>query len=159
MNDDKNTITKEAVNEFLQLNFVAELATSFNDKPTCTTVIYVIDKDLNFYFVTNVDSHKAVNIFRNPNVSMTVWEFAKMSIQMDGVATEVKDEDKIEWVVNAFGDAATKDPNFWAPIFRIKRSDYVAFKVTPNWLRALDLSHDTVRSKLTPYTEIIPNEG
>lgn len=156
--DDKNTtISKSAVKEFLQINFVAELATTDGTKPTCSPVIYVIDDDLNFYFVTNTDSYKAQNIINNPNVSMTVWEFSKMSVQMDGVATEVKDEDKIEWVVNAFGDAATKDPNFWAPIFRIKRSDYVAFKVTPNWLRALDLSHDTVRSKLTPYTEIISN--
>ena len=159
MEDKKTTITKSTVKTFLQMNFVAELATTDGDKPTCSPVIYVTDEDLNFYFVTNTESYKAQNILKNPNVSMTVWEFTKMSIQMDGVATEVTDEEVKEWVVNAFGDAATKDPNFWAPIFRIKRSDYVVFKITPNWLRALDLSHDTVRSKLTPYTEIISNEG
>lgn len=159
MDDKKTTITKSTVKEFLQRNFVAALATTDGSKPTSSPVIYVIDDDLNFYFVTNTDSYKAQNILKNPNVSMTVWEFTKMSIQMDGAATEVSDEKVKEWVVNEFGDAATRDPNFWAPIFRIKRSDYVVFKITPIWLRALDLSHDTVRSKLTPYTEIISNEG
>ncbi|MBP9738163.1 pyridoxamine 5'-phosphate oxidase family protein [Candidatus Saccharibacteria bacterium] len=151
-------ISKEAVRHFLESNFIAELATASNNKPTCSTVIYVVDKDLNLYFVTNRDSHKAENILKNQNVSMTIWEFSKMSIQLDGLAKEVNDDSIKEWVINSFGDAATNDPDFWAPIFRINRGDYVIFKVTPTWLRALDLAHDTVRSKLSPYTEISLHE-
>jgi nitroimidazol reductase NimA-like FMN-containing flavoprotein (pyridoxamine 5'-phosphate oxidase superfamily) len=149
------SITKEEVTSFLKTNFVANISTTDGDKPTCSPIIYVIDDELNFYFVTNTDSFKAKNIVNNPKVSLSVWEFLKMSVQLDGEASEVTEEPKKEWVVEAFGDAATKDPNFWAPIFSIKRSDYVVYKIKPTWLRVLDLSHSTVRAKLTPYTQII----
>lgn len=155
MINNEQVISREDTVTFLKNNFVAVLATTNGEKPTSSPVVYVIDDDLNFYFVTNIDSYKAKNILKNPNVSMSVWEFTKMSVQMDGVATEVTDEQKKEWVIEEFGDAATKDPNFWAPIFRIKRGDYVVFKVGPTWLRVLDLTHDSVRSKSSPYTEII----
>ncbi len=154
MNKDEQKISKDEVKAFLKLKFVAELATANGDKPTCSPVIYVIDDDLNFYFVTNIDTYKAKNILENPKVSMCVWEFNKMSVQMDGIAEQVENEQKKEWVIEQFGDAATRDPNFWAPIFRIKRSDYVVYKIEPYWMRALDLTHNTVRSEESPYTEI-----
>lgn len=148
-------IKKDDVTKFLKSNFVASLSTMGNIKPTSSPIVYVIDNRLNFYFVTNTNTYKAKNILNNPNVSMSVWQFSQMSIQMDGIATEITDDATKEWVIEEFGEAATKDPNFWAPIFRIKRSDYVVFKVEPTWLRALDLSHNTVRSKQSPYTSII----
>ncbi len=155
MDSTTQIITKQDVITFLKSNFVAVLSTTNDDKPTCSPVVYVVDEDLNFYFVTNTDTYKAKNIQKNPNVSMAVWQFLQMSVQMDGIASEVTDESMKEWVIEAFGDAATKDPNFWAPIFRIQRSDYVVFKIKPTWLRTLDLTHSTVRSKQSPYTSII----
>ena len=76
------------------------------------------------------------------------------AVQADGIAEEIKDEAKKVWVVDAFADAATKDPNFWAPIFRIKRGDYCVFKIKPTWMRVLDLTRNTVRQEESPYTEI-----
>ncbi len=147
--------TKKDVVNFLKSNFVGVLSTANDNKPTCSPVVYVIDDDLNFYFVTNTETYKARNIEKNPKVSIAVWQFLEMSVQMDGIATKVTDDETKEWVIEAFGDAATKDPNFWAPIFRIKRSDYVLFKIQPTWLQVLDLTHDSVRSQETPYTRII----
>jgi len=77
-----------------------------------------------------------------------------MSVQASGVASVVEDEAKKEWVIEAFADAATKDPNFWAPIFRIKRGDYMVFQIKPTWMRVLDLTHSTVRQIKSPFTEI-----
>lgn len=148
-------IPREQLVSFLGSNFIAVLSTADDNKPTASPVVYVVDEDLNFYFVTNIDTYKAKNILKNPNVSMCIWEFSNMSVQLDGTATKVEDEAKQEWVIEKFSDAATKDPNFWAPIFRIKRGDYAVFKVKPTWLRALDLSRNTVRSKESPYTEVI----
>lgn len=139
---------------FLKENFVMELATTYDDKPTCSPVIYVLDDDLNFYFVTYRMSYKAQNLIKNPQCSLTVWQFLQMSLQVDGRASVVEDEAKKEWVIDAFADAATRDPNFWAPIFRIKRGDYCVFKITPTWMRVLDLTHNTVRQEESPFTEI-----
>ncbi len=119
--------TKKEVVSFLKENFVMELATARNDKPAVAPIIYVIDDELNFYFVTYRMSYKAQNLINNPRCSFTVWQFLQMCVQADGVASVVEEENKKEWVIEAFADVATKDPNFWAPIFRIKRGDYCVF--------------------------------
>ena len=139
---------------FLKEQFVMEVATSENNKPSASVVIYVVDEDLNFYFVTQSNSYKAQHLLKNPQISMVVWDFLKMSVQADGIASVVEDEAKKSWVVDAFADAATRDSNFWAPIFRIKRGDYMIFKIVPTWMRVLDLTHSTVRQKESPFTEI-----
>ncbi len=97
---------------------------------------------------------KSKYLLKNPQISMVVWKFLKMLVQIDGKVEVIKDEAKKGWVVDAFADASTKDPNFWAPIFRIKGDEYIAFKITPNWMRSLDLSHNTVRAKESPFTQI-----
>jgi len=145
---------KKGMVDFLKEKFVMDLATCLDNKPTVAPVVYVVDGDLNFYFVTYQNTLKAENLLENPQCSFVVWEFLKMSVQGSGVAEVVVDEAKKAWVVDAFADAATRDPNFWAPIFRIKRGDYILFKIKPTWMRVLDLSHSTVRQEETPFTEI-----
>lgn len=139
---------------FLKEHFVMSVATSKDNKPAVAPVIYVIDEQLNFYFVTYRMSRKAQNLISNPQCSFTIWEFLKMSVQADGTASIVEDEAQKSWVIDEFANAATKDPNFWAPIFRIKRGDYCVFKIVPTWIRLLDLAHNTVRQESSPYTEI-----
>lgn len=147
-------ITKADVISFLNEHFVMELATAFDNKPTVAPLIYVIDDDLHFYCVTYRSSVKAQNLIKNPQCSLTVWQFLQMCVQVDGVASVVEDEAKKEWVINAFADAATRDPNFWAPIFRIKKGDYCVFQITPTWMRALDLTQNTVRQEASPFIQI-----
>jgi nitroimidazol reductase NimA-like FMN-containing flavoprotein (pyridoxamine 5'-phosphate oxidase superfamily) len=139
---------------FLKDHFVMALATANEESPAVAPVVYVIDEDLNVYFVTYRMSYKAQNLIKNPKCSFTVWEFLKMSVQGSGEAFIVEDEKQQGWVMDAFADAATKDPNFWAPIFRIHKGDYIVFRITPTWMRALDLSHNTVRQEETPFSQI-----
>lgn len=146
--------TKSDMVAFLKEKFVMELATCIDGKPAVAPMIYVTDENLNFYFVTFKDTLKAKNLIANPQCSFVVWEFLKMSVQASGVASVIEDETIKAWVIEAFADAATKDPNFWAPIFRIKRGDYILFKIKPTWIRVLDLTHNTVRQEESPFTEI-----
>lgn len=146
---------RQKTTKFLTENFVMNLATTFEDEPSVAPVIYVIDGELNFYFVTSRMSRKSQQLIQNPNCSLTVWQFLEMSVQANGIASLVEDDAKKEWVIEAFGDAATKDPNFWAPIFRISRGDYCVFKIKPTWLRTLDLTRNTIRQEGSPFIEII----
>jgi len=146
--------TRKDALSFLKENFVMELATCRDNKPAVAPMVYVMDDELNFYFVTYRESFKAQNLISNPQCSFTVWQFPKMCIQASGTTSIVEDENKKTWVIEAFADAATKDPNFWAPIFRIQRNDYCLFKITLDWMRVLDLKRDTVRQEDSPYTEI-----
>lgn len=154
MNDLTYEKTKSEMISFLKDNFVMNLATVNENKPAVAPVVYVTDDELNFYFVTYRQSFKAQNLVNNSQCSFTIWKFLEMCVQVDGLASLVEDEAKKEWVVKAFADSATKDPNFWAPIFRIKRGDYCVFKIKPTWMRVLDLTHNTVRQEESPYTEI-----
>lgn len=153
INDNYEQI-KDAATSFLKENFVMALSTANENGPATAPVIFVTDEDLNFYFVTYRISYKAQNLINNPKCSFAIWQFLKMSVQGAGEASIVEDEAKQAWVMDSFADAATKDPNFWAPIFRIKRGDYCIFKIKPTWLRVLDLTHNTVRQQESPFTEI-----
>ena len=154
LSDEEYQKVKSNLISFLKDNFVMEIATARDNKPAVSPVIYVTDADLNFYFVTYRSSVKAQNLINNPLCSFTIWQFSQICVQADGVASVIEDEAKKSWVIDAFADAATKDSNFWAPIFRIKRGDYCLFQINPTWLRVLDLSHNTVRQENSPYTEI-----
>jgi nitroimidazol reductase NimA-like FMN-containing flavoprotein (pyridoxamine 5'-phosphate oxidase superfamily) len=147
-------LEKSEIIQFLKRNFVMDMATVDGDKPAVAPVVYVMDEELNMYIVTYQTSYKAHNLLKNPHYSFTVWQFLQMSVQGSGVASVIEDKKKIEWVMDAFADAATRDPNFWAPIFRIKRGDYCVFQIKLTWLRALDLSRNTVRQEESPFTEI-----
>ncbi len=85
---------KESVVAFLKENFVMEIATSRDDKPAVAPVIYVIDDELNFYFVTYRMSFKAQNLIANPQCSFSIWQFLQMSVQADGTANIVENEIK-----------------------------------------------------------------
>lgn len=130
-------------------------ATCHEEKPAVSPLIYVMDDDLNFYVVTYRDTVKAQNLTHNPQCSFTIWQFLQMSVQAAGAVSIVEDEAKKDWVMDAFADVATRDPHFWAPIFRMKRGDYAIFKITPTWMRVLDLSSNTVRQEKSPFTDIV----
>ena len=149
-----NKLNKTKVLDFIKSNTTTEIATVINNKPSVAVVVYVTDKKLNFYFVTHVGTRKAKNLLKNPYISLAIWEHYKMLIQADGKATVVKDKKTKDWVMDGFADIATADPNFWAPIFKMSGSDYIIFKITPKWIRALDLSESTVNHKGSPFTEI-----
>jgi nitroimidazol reductase NimA-like FMN-containing flavoprotein (pyridoxamine 5'-phosphate oxidase superfamily) len=149
-----NLITKEATFQFLKAHYIMALATVADGAPAVAPMVYLIAEDKYIFFVTFRQSFKAQNLLKNPHCSFTVWEFSKMSVQASGLAEEITDPTKIQWAMDTFADTATNDPNFWAPIFRIHKGDYIVFRITPTWMRALDLSHNTVRQEETPFSQI-----
>ncbi|HBH17573.1 MAG TPA: hypothetical protein DDX14_01255, partial [Cyanobacteria bacterium UBA9579] len=83
-------IKSEAI-QFLKDNFIMEIATSHDNNPSVSVVVYMIDENLNFYFITQRNSYKAKYIINNPRISLVVWEHLKMSVQADGVVSIVED--------------------------------------------------------------------
>jgi len=147
--------TKADVFEFLQEHFIMELATANSaSKPAASVMLYAIDSKMHFYCVTHASSQKAKNMTENSQVSITVWEHQKMMVQVDGVAERVEDEARQSEVADMLADAAARDPLFWPPIFYIKGGDYVVFHIIPTWMRALDLTQNTVQREDEPFTTI-----
>lgn len=145
---------RKIILDFLRTQFIMEIATSHKDKPAASIVLYMVDDDFNFYFVTHNDSYKSQNLLNNPRISLAIWKHQEMLVQVDGAAQPVIDEREKERLMDELADAATNDEAFWPPVFRIKGDKYIIFKVTPHWLRSLDLTRNTIRQEDSPFTEL-----
>lgn len=130
------------------------MASAKDNKPNVAMLLYAIDDDLTLYFFTHKNSRKSQNILSNPQVSAYIWKAQELAVQIDGAAEQVTDEAMQADIMDRLADAATEDDHFWPPIFHIQGGEYIIFKLTPEWLRVLDLEIKTVRSEKQPFTEI-----
>lgn len=147
--------SKQDIINFLRNVNIMSLAACYEDKPLSTVLLFAIDNDLNFYFTTRSETYKTKAIEGNPKVSMSIWEHKKMLVQVDGVATKVDNLEKVNEVIDMLAESVTRIGDFWPPVIRFKgRGDYTVFKITPNWLRALDLGGNSIRQDEDPFTEI-----
>lgn len=147
-------ISKEEVKSFLKNHYLMQIATVDDDQPGVSVLLYTIDEDLNFYFGTHKNSYKIKNLLTNPKTSLVVWEFGQIQVQANGVASPVIDPKDQENILDKLADSATKDPNFWPPLFRIKGDDYIIMKIKPTWMRVLDLKTQTMRQEDSPFIDI-----
>jgi nitroimidazol reductase NimA-like FMN-containing flavoprotein (pyridoxamine 5'-phosphate oxidase superfamily) len=147
-------ITKEDVKQFLNDHYLMQLATVSGDQPGVSVLLYTIDDNLNFYFGTHSDSYKVKSLNQNPKVSLVVWEFGKIQVQVNGVSEIIESKEEQNNILDKLADAATKDINFWPPLFRIKGGEYTIIKIRPEWMRVLDLSTNSVRQEESPFVEI-----
>lgn len=146
--------TPEEVQNFLKEQFIMNVATISENKPHSSVLLYAMDDDMTFYFVTHSDTHKAKNLLKNPHISLSVWKHGDMLVQADGVVSTIDDQEQKLGVIDRLADAASKGDDFWPPVLRLGGDDYVVFTIKPYWMRALDLSQNTMRAKESPYTEI-----
>jgi len=79
--------------KFLQTNKSAALATiSSNHRPHVATVYYLVDKKLNLYFVTGIESIKFANLIRYPYVAMAISQDnprVRKTLQLSGLASRI----------------------------------------------------------------------
>ncbi len=145
---------KSEILTFLRKNFIMSAAVSADDAPSSTILLYYVDDDLNFYFATHTDSYKTRKLQKNPKISLSIWQHKEMLIQVDGNAEEVKESSRKLEIVDHLAESANKGEDFWPPLFRIAGEDYIVFKITPTWIRKLDLTRDTMTQEDSPFTEI-----
>jgi len=150
---DQTSLRKEIL-AFLRENFIMSAAVSENDKPSATILLYHVDDEFNFYFATHTNTYKTRKLLNNPAISLCVWQHNQMLIQVDGTASEVSDPSQKLAIIDKLAESAAKGPDFWPPLLRIGGEAYIVFKVTPHWLRKLDLKQDTMTQVDSPFEEI-----
>lgn len=77
---------KQIINETLYLS----LATSFNNETWVSPLWFAVDKDLNFYFVSEFGSKHATFIKQNPNVAFSVFNSAEKPEDVNGLQISAK---------------------------------------------------------------------
>lgn len=129
-------------------------------KPLNSVLLFHIDDDCALYFATHENTYKAQALVTNPQVSFSVWEHKKMLVQGAGEAHPVENISQRDTILERIVGAVDNIDSFWPPVLRIKNNTpYVVYKVSPSWLRTLDLSEDTITSADDPYTEIDLTKG
>lgn len=128
--------------EFLRSKSVAVLSTVTPDgQPESATVFFVVDGDLNFYFMTKNFSRKYANLEQNQRVSLVVGtENEPVTAQIQGTAEKTTDPKEFDQRMQMLKENFFKN-EFVAPLFQMtsEKNDVVIYKVTPFWIRWLDL--------------------
>lgn len=146
---------KEAL-KFAQKKRLAVIATvAPNGVPESATILYSIDNEFNFYFITRNDSRKAQNLATNKNVSVVIGtELSPSTLQMSGIADPMSVEGQKEFI-DKLSNNEDLSALYYGPFLNIMGVNFTLYKVTMNWARFLTL--DMARIKEV-YYQIIPQK-
>ncbi len=143
---------------FLGSQYFMSLATTGDGgTPHVSVLLYLLDDDLNFYFITHGETRKVMDLRKNPSVAGEVHSVPEWYIQFHGTATELKGKEADD-VMERFAEKALTLKDLWPPFFMSTSTDQVAYKITPSWLRLMGLSGKTLTIKPAPIYTIIGDE-
>lgn len=134
------SLRKEIIS-FIRESYILVLGTVTSDgKPHTTPLLYNVDDDLNFYFITHTEGEKAINIKQNPCVSFVVGEaIDRFNIQGKGEAHSIENPALQEEILFELAQKAVHIQNFWPPLFYVEGENYTIFKITPTQIKVLDM--------------------
>lgn len=128
--------------DFLKAHQGAVISTvSPEGKPQASFVYYVLDKDLNFYFITKNKTRKAENLMKNTSVAIVVNNESKMeTLQMEGTV-QLVDDAKLNFdIVNLWLEKNVTIKEGWPPLFKMDKGSIIVFKVNLNWTKYSDFN-------------------
>lgn len=154
--DNKAKLKNNAI-EFLHSKKLAVVSTLTEDnEPQGATVFYVVDDNLDFYFVTRKQTRKFKNIQNNPKVGIVVGaELAPATIQIQGKA-ELLENSEVEKVVKGMLGKFDFIETYLGPFISIPGMDFAVFRVKINWMRYLYFDFKKMSEN---YCQIIPEES
>ncbi len=153
---EKENVKAKAL-DYLKGEALMVLATCGKDcRPYATAMLFVVDDDLNFYFITREDTKKAANLADNPMAALSVGFESPMNVQAEGPVERIDGEAERTDLFAKLADAGGKIKDFWPPLLRIEAGDYLLFRLTPERVRVLDMESERVNEAELPFTDIIP---
>ncbi len=148
-----HTISKQEAYEFLSKIPLAVFGTvSDNNTPHLTTVFYIVDKDLNFYFISRSETAKIHNINRGSKVSIVVSDRRSfVTVEAQGHAVQLTGIDKFKTIFKMFTDVYSKQDiieegklfNWAPPVASMENGDIVIYEVKPDWIRYIDYKNNS----------------
>lgn len=130
---------KELLYKFLSNHKLMSLGTYYR-APWAASVYFLIDKDLNLYFLSSPDTRHCKNIAKNPKVSVTVADSRqkaserKEGFQMMGVAKPVGLATSIKQIVALWNKSHTDTPPIdFHTLTKVWKSKF--YKITPQEIK------------------------
>ena len=149
-------LTKQEVKAFLDKQALLYLSVASPEgDPFGAVLLFTVDDDLSFRFVTHAMSRKAQLLMDNPKAAAVIGDDKPMSVQLTGTVERMTKEEQTN-VYSDLLEKADKLPDFHPPIFRVSKDvDYIGFVLKPDWLRALDLRNPKISSHDSAFTVLI----
>lgn len=127
-------MNKKQILDFIKKQRLAVLSTVNKEgNPQSAVLEFGETNDFEIIIDTLKTSRKYRNIIENPNVSLVIGWDEDITVQYEGVASELEEDEKEEYQEIYW----KKNPKAkkWA-----KEEGIVYFKITPKWLRFSDLN-------------------
>lgn len=146
--------SKQDVLDSLRRVCVMSVALCDGEKPLVSTLLFSVDDDFNFTFVTKENTRKMRAIQSNPSISLAVWDADTMLVEASGEATRLTSESNLDEALEQIASSAAARNNFWPPILQYGKGEhYAVFSIKVNWMRVLDLRVTTISSRGELFTE------
>ena len=131
--------SRQHVVDFLKNNAVGVLATATSaGVPHAATVYITYDQELNIYFATRRETRKSRDLLANGHAALAIYDaLSQTTLQAEGVAIEVTDPNKMQWVFNDIWHiAAQVSPDNPPPQTQLMHAgDYIVYKLSAPSLR------------------------
>lgn len=131
--------------QYLRSKTIAVISTvSPTGQPMAATIYFVIDDKFNFYFTTKSFTRKHENLEHNPNVALVIGaDNEPVTAQIQGKAERITEQGEIDLRMSQIEEIFGKN-EYVAPLFQLAppRNEVLVYKITPNWMRWLDLRGD-----------------
>jgi general stress protein 26 len=129
---------KPKITQFLTANQIGVLATADSSgQPHAATIYFVIDPDLNVYFITKEKTIKYKNLVQNNKAALAVYEPSSQStVQIIGNTYEVTDNSRIDDVFRRLLTiTANTSESAVPPVSKLNAGEYKCFCIKPSMVR------------------------
>ena len=138
-----SVVNKQFLYEFIKKQWLAVL-TTVNEKlqPEAALIGIAVTPELEIVFDTSNTSRKYQNIIQNPAVALVIGWDNEITLQYEGIATELKIDDVFyrEIYFDTFKEGRQRAESMHG---------IVHFKITPNWARYCDYNDPMIIKELT----------
>jgi nitroimidazol reductase NimA-like FMN-containing flavoprotein (pyridoxamine 5'-phosphate oxidase superfamily) len=149
----------ELAYNFLRTQMIAHIATvSTSNLPHIASVYFMCDAQLNFYFVTQMNTLKFKNLKFNPIISLEVTDEQSLrTVQARGKATICSDQKESVDVINQISQVVRYNV-LWTPptIMHNFNASATVVKFIPEWLRLADFRELTPKRLEEIFIPILP---
>lgn len=128
------------LNSFLSNKKLLSLGTYITDHPWMCNVYFVVNDNLEFYFLSSPETIHIRQIRENNKVSFTILDFGQLvsngrsAVQAWGISTQVTELQEVQWFIDKF----TKDKGKYNADEISKGIGKVVYKITPQKLKYFD---------------------
>lgn len=129
---------KPKITKFLTHNNIGVLATSDSSgQPHAATIYFVVDPNLNVYFMTKERTTKFRNLQQNPKAALAIYEAVSQStVQIVGSAELVEDTSRINDIFRrVLAVTAETSESHIPPVSKIVAGEHKCFCIKPKTLR------------------------